>query len=322
MEVVLFRSPSDDYRACLAQDTRISGVHFVPVLEERLHPPTDHTFRAWLQRYSGFIFTSKRAVESFAIAWRHHRSDSSCELADSSCELVEGLAEDSSSPRNEHDHATDSAPMNLPCYVVGPATARAVRSMANFPVFGEESGNAQTLAERIPHLHSKHLLRSSVSPLDAATVKPLLFLCGDKRRDTIAVYFEQYRPVVEGTSIPILVEEYQAYETVPSTSIPADLQSVLGHLLGNTARPIWLVFFSPSGVDAVWPCLEGLLLELDPMRFAERGVPAIQQSGLHIAAIGPTTMEHLQTVYHIPSSLLRMANIPSAEGLLECMIHS
>lgn len=124
-----------------------------------------------------------------------------------------------------------------PVFVVGPRTAESVRHLGLKPV-GEETGQAASLVERISH--------QSFSA-------PLLFLSGNRRRDELP-----YHLSITGTS----VQEICVYET-----------HVRKELALDTLPPFdWLVFFSPSGVEAV------------------------QRSGfdvrsIHKAAIGPTTAE-------------------------------
>lgn len=117
-------------------------------------------------------------------------------------------------------------------YAVGPRTAAALRDLGFAPE-GEESGNAATLASVIAN-------------------KKLLFLCGNRRRDTLPDAL---------AAAGISFEELVVYET---------------HTRDDVALPAfregdWLAFFSPSGTEAV------------------EATPHVDPSRYRKAAIGPTT---------------------------------
>lgn len=126
-----------------------------------------------------------------------------------------------------------------PTYVVGPKTASGVRGLGLEPV-GEESGGAEAL----------------ISVIEKKK-KPLLFLCSNRRRDAIP-------EGLGSASIPF--EELQVYETRPREDI---------HIPAESGSD-WLVFFSPSGVEAV------------------RRSSQIETDSFHKAAIGPTTASALE----------------------------
>lgn len=123
-------------------------------------------------------------------------------------------------------------------FAVGPRTAAALRSLGYEPE-GEASGSAEQLARYI---------------LKQAMGGPLLFLCGDRRRDTLPAILR------EGG---IATEEIVIYRTRLRT-----LRAWPGH-----KKPDWVVFFSPSGFEA--------LLQS----------PGLSLKGLAIAAIGSATAE-------------------------------
>ena len=103
-----------------------------------------------------------------------------------------------------------------PTFVVGPATAEAARALG-LRTEGEEAGQADELAARI-----------AARRFEA----PLLFLCGDRRRDVLPDWLR---------AAGIAVEERVVYRTHPDASA----------LRRHTCRPPdWIVFFSPSGVEA------------------------------------------------------------------------
>jgi len=124
-------------------------------------------------------------------------------------------------------------------YAVGPKTAAQLRDTGLQPM-GAEAGDAAALAARI---------------VDEAPSSPLLFLCGNRRRDTLP---ERLRRA----GVPF--EELVVYETRTrdGLTLPPAHPSV-----GTT----WLVFYSPSGLEAV-----------------ERA-GGVDLADYRIATIGPTT---------------------------------
>lgn len=145
-----------------------------------------------------------------------------------------------------------------PVYAVGPRTADALRTIGFTPE-GEESGSAERLAERIRKQDFE---------------RPLLFLCGSRRRDVLPDLL---------ASSGIEVEEICVYDT--------RLRDGLAWPPGR--KPDWLVFFSPSGFEAVRRA--GLPLE-----------------GVRVAAIGPTTADVLRA-HGVP--VAGVADEPTPEQL-------
>lgn len=154
-----------------------------------------------------------------------------------------------------------SAPVawaSKPVYAVGPKTAEALRSLGLTPQ-GEETGRAAALASVI-----------------AKKNRPYLFLSGNRRRDTLPTALQEV-----GTAY----EELVVYETHPRAKIEVP-----------EAHPgDWLVFFSPSGIEAV----------------AERSTGSV--SGYRLAAIGPTTGTALREHGWPPDAV---AAAPAPESLI------
>lgn len=148
-----------------------------------------------------------------------------------------------------------------PAYAVGPKTASALRALGLTPV-GEETGSAASLAAVI-----------------AKKKKPYLFLCGNRRRDVLPDALR-----TAGTAF----EELIVYET---------------HLRSNIVLPRpqtgdWLVFFSPSGLEAVTQSA------------------ANEVAGYRLAAIGPTTADALRAR---GTTVEAVASSPSPEGLVHAL---
>lgn len=151
-------------------------------------------------------------------------------------------------------------------YVVGPKTGAAFRALG-FDVRGEEAGRADALASLIAN--------------DGPDGR-LLFLAGNRRRDTLP-------DALRAAGQPF--EELIVYETHTRSNLT----------LPDSPSGPWLVFFSPSGIEA------------------------IHQSGIdlpgpyHCAAIGPTTAEALQE-RGVP--VAAAAETPSPDGLVEAIVET
>ena len=151
-----------------------------------------------------------------------------------------------------------------PAYIVGPKTAERFRELS-FEVQGEDTGSAEELVSLLT---------------EAAPSSPLLFLAGNRRRDTLPDGLR---------AAGISFEEEVVYETQPRTDLtlpPSD---------GET----WLVFFSPSGLEALRASeVEGL-------------------SEYRIATIGPTTAAEIQEV---GLEVAAVADVPSPGGVADAVI--
>ncbi len=147
-----------------------------------------------------------------------------------------------------------------PAYVVGPRTAEAMWQIGFEPT-GEDSGTGEALAEVIV-----------AGDFEA----PLLFLSGNRRREALPA-----RLHADG----VLFDEIVVYETHLRTDFDfSDLPS-----------PDWLVFFSPSGVEA-----------FGAMR-------SFQEIEMKKAALGPTTAEALEAAGWPPDAV---AAAPTPEALV------
>lgn len=144
-----------------------------------------------------------------------------------------------------------------PAFAVGPKTAGTLREGGMEPL-GEESGNAAALGA---------VIAKEMKTRERATPeRPLLFLCGNRRRETLP-------RVLREANVPF--EECVVYET---------------HLRAGPwleEAPAWAVFFSPSGMEAV-------------QRSREAGWATVRK-----AAIGPTTAEALENAGWPPDAVAR-----------------
>jgi uroporphyrinogen-III synthase len=150
-----------------------------------------------------------------------------------------------------------------PVYVVGPKTARRFEALG-FEVRGAETGDAEHLAAHIA---------------DDAPAGRLLFLSGSRRRDTLP-------DGLRAAGVPF--DELVVYETHLRTELE----------LPPPEENRWLVFFSPSGLEAVQDAGAGPLAD-------DR-----------CAAIGPTTAETLRAA---GIEVAAVAETPSPQGLVEAL---
>ncbi|KAL8375767.1 hypothetical protein RB595_007067 [Gaeumannomyces hyphopodioides] len=272
-------SPGDAYEEQFSKplDGVVFEPEFVPVLEHRFLDAGMDRVRSLLRgskigtapesEYGGLVFTSQRAVEAFA-----------------------KLVEEAGSGRDGWPHLQD-----VPVYSVGPATTRALRAVAQQPglqVYGEHTGNGETLAPFIlDHYGDWYQGR--------ATKPPLLFLVGEQRRDVIP------RVLMDDGLAPdrrVRVDEVVVYGTVVMASFEHDLAARLARVEEKGRRELWAVVFSPTGCDSI---LRGLGL----LGAAGSG----SDSRRLVATIGPTTKAFLQTSFGFEPDVC--ASMPSPEGV-------
>lgn len=173
-------------------------------------------------------------------------------------------------------------------FVVGRRTAAAIRvalpSLSSSDVLGADAGSAEKLAPII-------LRDLSLRPEGGAKKPPLLlFICGDKRLDTLP---RQLR--AEGVGVTEIV----AYSTAPTS--PTTIEEVCFATGRESANAAAFVFFSPSGIDAA--------LSSDLVRDAvSRGVPCV--------ALGPTTAQALK---RLGLAVAAVAASPTPEALADAV---
>lgn len=148
-------------------------------------------------------------------------------------------------------------------FAVGPRTADELRRIG-FDPEGEEAGSGDLLARYI---------------LGKQFEKPLLLLCGDRRRDELPD-----RLNAEGVAL----EEVCVYRTVLKDTLDLD----------SLPSPDWVVFFSPSGIEAVTNA-------------------DVDLSRPRIAAIGTTTASALEAYGHRVDAI---AQEPSPGGVAAAIL--
>jgi uroporphyrinogen-III synthase len=282
-------TPADTYQELFAtlHNRRYAPI-FVPVLEHRfkqdtLHQVQNHiTGRGFLPKakqglatYGAMIFTSQRAVEAFT-------------------QIVDDI-------RRDGKHAVDDLlPEGVPLYVVGPATARGLRTLnLRCPILGEHTGHGEALAGyMLEHYNNLH----------PGPEKPsVLFLVGDKRRDIIP---RTMQAAELGNDRRCKVDELVIYETGEMHSFKENFSTIWRKGADEGCTRQWVVVFSPTGCQAM---LESLDL-LDSK--TGRAKPS-RPSHIHFATIGPTTRDYLQDEFGFSPDVC--AERPSPEGIAEGM---
>ncbi|KAI5204606.1 hypothetical protein AUEXF2481DRAFT_25612 [Aureobasidium subglaciale EXF-2481] len=281
--------PADGYQEIFAGWNNYLPT-FLPVLEHRFREDA----LTWLKdvtsgggfgfnetveapdRYGGIIFTSQRAVEAFT-------------------SIVESL-----DPRTRNE----LLPEAFPLYVVGPATARGLRSLGlKCQIIGEETGNGAALSAFMLD-HYNRLPTSQTVRQDRKL--PLLFLVGEVRRDIIPKSLQSPDLSQEAR---IGVHEVVIYETCEMASFHIDFARALEENIASEAMEQWVVVFSPQGCKAMLNCL-GWLDETGRYRSE---VPEASPLTTFIATIGPTTRDYLVSEFGFEPHV--SAEKPSPEGI-------
>ncbi|KAJ7052603.1 tetrapyrrole biosynthesis, uroporphyrinogen III synthase [Mycena amicta] len=180
-----------------------------------------------------------------------------------------------------------------PFYVVGRSSASKLEDIQSlYPdspftphdIRGESTGNSEQLA--------RFILADFPSPPS----KPLLYLTGDKNRDTLPEILR-----AGGLELAPL----QVYKTQGSSTFPNDLKLALDNFKNSDGW--WIVFFAPSTAEFVLPFLRE--------HFDLHSADASIGRRAKIAAIGPTTSTFLQK--QLDLSVDVVAQTPTPYDLLE-----
>ncbi|KAF7312340.1 Uroporphyrinogen-III synthase [Mycena indigotica] len=174
----------------------------------------------------------------------------------------------------------------IPFYVVGKSSAsKLIHTRSSYPdspfapldIRGESTGNSEQLAQFI------------TADFSSPPSTPLLYLTGDKNRDTLQEFLH-----AKGFQL----SSFQVYQTQGSSTFAQDLKLVVEKL--SNGNIWWIVFFAPSAAAFVVPFLREHF-EL-PSRTAR------------VAAIGPTTFNFLQQELGIKVDAV--ARKPTPDSLL------
>jgi uroporphyrinogen-III synthase len=251
--------PSDDVPrvVLLRSPDRAGEDRYVRALAER-------GFRATCRPVLRFAFAGDPGFAGGDVAARLRRPEQYAGLVCTSPRAARAVA----AALGQQRDARQSAWQEKLAFAVGPKTAKALRESGLSPT-GEDAGDAAALAEQIVQAEGN------------ASAHPLLFLCGNRRREALP-----RRLRAEGVAF----EECVAYETHQRDG------PWLGAVDGDA--PEWAVFFSPSGVEAV-------------RRAQEPGGEAVRK-----AALGPTTAGALREVGWPPEAV---AASPTPAALAEAV---
>ncbi|KAG8958434.1 hypothetical protein FRC03_009125 [Tulasnella sp. 419] len=230
-------------------------------------------------RYGGVIITSGRAAE----AWKH---------------AAERTVENSGA-------FNDCSWSTTPFYVVGPRTGSLIRNGSStiqhllpdpsHVLGGAQSGNAEKLSEFIVSDYN-----------DRGISLPMLYLTGDKNKDTVPRTLKQH-------GIPY--EELKVYETSPRAgeAILHDIREFKGSLQqSDTDVSTWIVFFAPSSAAAALPHVQEYY-DLPGLESTPLQTDAPSKRHTLIAAIGPTTSSYLTETRKLQVNVISPS--PSADSL-------
>ncbi|TFK62973.1 tetrapyrrole biosynthesis, uroporphyrinogen III synthase [Pluteus cervinus] len=293
--VLLLRSPdppSDHYESIFAATNTYTPISLNPLetvftnldtLQDVLKAGPSNS-KAGKHKLDGVIITSGRACK----AWENAVQDLD-------------ILESNSSP-------SGGTWSTIPFYVVGQSTASHLRSLhqthPNSPftpspdlIRGETTGSGEQLARFI------------VDDLKERSPARLLYLVGDKNRDTIPTLLSE---------AGIELEQIQVYGTQASSTFGEELDDVVRARSVEGTPPWWIVYFAPSSADFTTPFLQKhfSLAETpsqDPPPLSTDPLP-LRAS---IAAIGRTTSTHLREVLGLRVDAV--AEKPSPDRLLTCI---
>ncbi|KAL9982308.1 hypothetical protein ACROYT_G004335 [Oculina patagonica] len=255
--VVLFRSPTappaeDEYhKELLAHGFE---PYSIPVLSFKFDNQQELTQKLKeSSKYGGMVLTSQRAVEAIELCVTNFISH---EVWRS--KTVKGWQEKA-------------------VFVVGKATAKAAHERLGLESCGHDAGSADAL---VP------IILQSVKPGS----DPLLFPCGNLRRETIPN---------EMAKAEIALDGIQVYSTCADSKIKQSLED----FIREKVVPSYAVFFSPSGVNFTQDVLSG--------------IP--QWCNVKLVAIGKTTAEAMKNKGW---SVKAVAEQPNSRALAQCITNS
>ncbi|KZP27996.1 tetrapyrrole biosynthesis, uroporphyrinogen III synthase [Athelia psychrophila] len=274
--ILFLRSPSDTNDHCDPYESKFREHGFrpvsLPVLETAFVDVDDlrECIAGGPKRYAGVIITSARSCEAWA----------------------NGLV----STESPGDWSS------IPFYVVGAATHKVLSSIPGPRII---RGGAQTgTSERLARFILDDL------PRDTRTKPILLYLTGDKNRDTLP------NILAEGG---VEIQPLKVYETRGSSTFAEDLKGAIEHI--HPEAPHWIVFFAPSAAEFVTPILRCFfsLPSLVPLAPEE----AISQAKLRkaeLATIGPTTRDFLLNTLSLRVAATALK--PNSESLVDAILSS
>ena len=265
--VILFKKQDaeDEYNGTLLKYGYTP--QFIPVLDHKSAniDAIKNIFRDGPTRglYTGLILTSQRSVQAISEALEALKNDGVL--------LTEKIKKDWT---------------ELPMYIVGPQTAKALKELE---LFDGSPSDHWVVAPRAAELVGS-LIESQCQGYQLSN---LLFLAGDKRRDSIPQELE---------TANLKYNEIQCYVTCAH----ADLKSEMINLEVSD----WMVYFSPSGLNFILSSVDCAKPKL---------LAASVNRATRIAAIGPTTAEYINEALNMAPDVT--ADKPSAQSLVNAIVH-
>lgn len=255
--------------------------HYVPILQHTydleqlldiLHQPTFP--------FDALIFTSQRAVSALEQA----------------CGILHKLDQ----------WGSNSSKLEIPLYVVGPATAHCLREIGAryFPrcqVRGEQAGTGEALAEIILNTYRDDV--AGVEELNGNGRNTTVgFVTGEKHRDVIPDRLRR---------AGVIVEEIVVYRTSAQPDFSGHLRKVLEDVetIGES-RWLWVVFFSAFAASEVLRCIGAL--DEETGKVSGVWYEDVERK-IRVAAIGPTTADTVKRQYEL--NVDAVAESPSPEGI-------
>ncbi|KAI0742477.1 tetrapyrrole biosynthesis, uroporphyrinogen III synthase [Daedaleopsis nitida] len=245
------------------------------------------------QTYAGVIVTSGRACE----AWR---------TAVQQLEHEQGRADADS---NSSSASSWSA---IPFYAVGPSTASALITIEHsFPSslyvpYDVRGGDEAGTSEKLAHFIVSDLAGTPVEGEgEGHGRKKLLYLTGDKNRDTLPAIL---------TQASLELDSLQVYATQGSTRFEEDLANALNGVQAldpNGDEHWWIVYFAPSSAKHVLPILRK---QFEFAGSEEVGETTVGRRA-RVAAIGTTTSKFLESELKVKVDVVPPK--PSPDALVE-----
>ena len=279
-------TPSDPYTDLFSRTHSPSHYSYIP----QHVPVLQHThilesifeiLEPSLSENAGLIFTSQRAVSAFGEACNKTTSEVQARVLGT---------------------------LNIPLYVVGPATAASLRDiqekwLPQCRVVGETTGTGKALADLILE---DHRTQTSIEDADGKySVTRMVFLTGEKHRDVIPEKLK---------AAGIERREIVVYKTGLRPALVQNLIKALNDVRGLGAKYHWVVLFSASAANEVLRCVGSLdesTGEVKPGWFDDA------KRRTRVAAIGPTTAEAMRCEHGLVVDAI--AEKPSPEGVRDAV---
>lgn len=195
---------------------------------------------------------------------------------------------------------------SVPFYAVGETTSAALRNLCEkislYTPRDIRGGSDTGTAERLAGFILNDL------PSDG-TGRKLLYLTGDKNRDTLPKILE---------SAGVALDPLQVYATQGSSMFPHDLSLALECVKEEGLSWGWIVYFAPSVAEFVTPILRNHFALPVVNSSTEDCTHFSEHHHVKVATIGPTTASFLQQTLKL--SVAVTARNPKADDLADAVL--